>query len=289
MSRAHLVAVATILMWSSLAVLTVSVKHISPLLSVGLVLIVASLPGLRYWRRWNMSVKCWLYSTIGMFGYHYFLFDAFAKAPAINVNLIQYLWPLFIVLGTPLVTRLSLNWGNILGGVMGFAGIAVALSPGGGAFSTEHLMGYSEALLAALLWAFYTLSNKNNKQMSVSTVAGICFISGVLSVSSYFLLGAGASALSLGSKEILSIIALGLGPMGLAFYTWDYAVRHGDPRFIGALCYFIPLISTLLMVFVYRDIELDVFHLIALAFVSLGASLGKVVESLSSRRTSLIN
>ncbi|SEF40874.1 DMT family transporter [Vibrio hangzhouensis] len=287
MNPAHLVAVITILMWSSLAVLTVSVKHISPLLSVGLVLIVASLPGLRYWRQWNMPIKYWIFSITGMFGYHYLLFDAFAKAPAINVNLIQYLWPLFIVLGSPLVTRLPLNWGHILGGILGFGGIAIALSPSEGSFSGKYLLGYTEALLAALLWTFYTLSNKKNKHMSISTVAGICFISGVLSVVCYFLVMPSSQGVTLDGKDVLSIIALGLGPMGLAFYTWDYAVRHGDPRFIGTLCYFTPLISTLLMVFVYQDIELEMVHLIALAFVSIGALLGRIVKDRPSRRAQI--
>lgn len=231
-----------------------------------------------------MPIKNWLFSIIGMFGYHYFLFDAFSKAPAINVNLIQYLWPLFIVLATPIVTQFSLNWGHILGGVLGFTGVGVALAPSQSTFSDEHMLGYLEALIAALLWAFYTLSNKNNKQMSVSVVAGICFISGILSVGSFVLLNHDVNALLLDITDVLLIIALGLGPMGLAFYTWDYAVRNGDPRFIGSLCYFTPLLSSVLMVLIYKEIELGLSHFIALFLVSIGAGMGRLVEYLTNRR-----
>ncbi len=278
MSMAHLIAVATIIMWSSLAALTVSLAHIPPLLSVGLVLMIAALPGLRYWRTWRLSAGQWACGVLGMFGYHFFLFDAFSRAPALNVNLIQYLWPLFIVLGTPLAIRLALNWGHIVGALLGFVGIAITLSADAIRIAPEHALGYAEALLAALLWAFYTLANKRNVGMPVSAVAGICLLSGLLSVATYLLVTPAPLALRLAPADIGAVLALGLGPMGLAFYSWDYAVRHGDPRFIGALSYLTPLLSTLLMVLLHRELALGLHHLLALLLIVCGASLGKLVK-----------
>tara|TARA_R110001583_G_scaffold143414_1_gene295556 strand:- start:6103 stop:6300 length:198 start_codon:yes stop_codon:yes gene_type:complete len=47
------------------------------------------------------------------------------------------------------------------------------------------------------------------------------------------------------TSDLLVIGLLGLGPMGLSFYTWDYAIRHGDTRVIGALAYLAPLLSVI--------------------------------------------
>jgi drug/metabolite transporter (DMT)-like permease len=41
---------------------------------------------------------------------------------------------------------------------------------------------------------------------------------------------------------------LGLGPVGIAFFVWDYGVKRGDIQALGAFSYASPLISTLLLV-----------------------------------------
>ena len=45
-----------------------------------------------------------------------------------------------------------------------------------------------------------------------------------------------------------AVVALGLGPVGAAFYVWDYGVKHGDIQTLGVLAYGAPLLSTLLLV-----------------------------------------
>jgi len=48
--------------------------------------------------------------------------------------------------------------------------------------------------------------------------------------------------------EWLGVIGLGLGPVGAAFFTWDYGTKHGDIQVLGALAYGAPLISTVVLV-----------------------------------------
>ena len=43
------------------------------------------------------------------------------------------------------------------------------------------------------------------------------------------------------------LLALGLGPMGTAFYLWDVAMKRGDPRVVGVLAYATPVLSTALL------------------------------------------
>jgi len=45
-----------------------------------------------------------------------------------------------------------------------------------------------------------------------------------------------------------AIVGLGLGPVGLAFYVWDYGVKHGDLRLLGVAAYAAPALSTLILV-----------------------------------------
>ena len=46
----------------------------------------------------------------------------------------------------------------------------------------------------------------------------------------------------------VSVVGLGLLPVGLAFYVWDYGVKNGDIQILGASSYAAPLLSTLILI-----------------------------------------
>ena len=48
------------------------------------------------------------------------------------------------------------------------------------------------------------------------------------------------------------MVGLALGPMGLAFFVWDFGTKHGNVTLLGALSYFAPLLSTVLLVMAGR-------------------------------------
>jgi drug/metabolite transporter (DMT)-like permease len=48
--------------------------------------------------------------------------------------------------------------------------------------------------------------------------------------------------------EWLAVLCLGLGPVGVAFFTWDYGVKRGNIKVLGAFSYAAPLLSTLLLI-----------------------------------------
>jgi drug/metabolite transporter (DMT)-like permease len=55
---------------------------------------------------------------------------------------------------------------------------------------------------------------------------------------------------SLSGQDVMLLIALGIGPLGAAFYLWDAALKRGDARQIGILSYITPLASTALLLVV---------------------------------------
>jgi drug/metabolite transporter (DMT)-like permease len=50
------------------------------------------------------------------------------------------------------------------------------------------------------------------------------------------------------TTQWLAIIALGIGPVGAAFYTWDIGMKRGDIRVLGAASYATPLLSTAFLI-----------------------------------------
>ena len=50
------------------------------------------------------------------------------------------------------------------------------------------------------------------------------------------------------TSEWLAILALGIGPVGLAFFTWDYGMKYGNIKLLGTLSYIAPLLSSILLI-----------------------------------------
>jgi acetoacetyl-CoA reductase len=54
----------------------------------------------------------------------------------------------------------------------------------------------------------------------------------------------------------LAVLGLGLMPVGLAFYTWDFGVKRGDIQLLGVAAYAAPLLSTIILIAAgYRDLH----------------------------------
>ena len=273
---AVLQSLTAILIWSTLAVLGSRLGHLPPFLSVGLALVVGGLVGLPRMRDWNVPAGTLAVGIGGIFGYHALLFTAFRLAPAVEVNLLQYLWPLLIVVLSPLYLRgTRLTPHHVVGALLGLAGAGLVITGGKLGLQRANLTGYLLALCAAFTWSSYSLLTKRVRSFPTGAVGGFCLASGLLSLGLY---AAGSAASgrpfpALTVRDGLLILLLGLGPMGAAFYLWDAALKRGDSRVIGALAYLTPLLSTLNLV-LWGGRRLSGMSLAAMGLIVVGAVLG---------------
>ncbi len=248
---ALLLAGAAILLWGSLALLSSRLSHIPPVLMTGMSLTIAGALGLARVRDWRVPVRTLLLGVGGIFGYHLMLFTAFQLAPVVEANLVNYLWPLLIVLLSPLVLRgHGLRAHHIIGAVMGLAGAALIATGGSLHPDLRALPGYLLAAAAALTWALYSLLTKRVPPFPTGAVGAFCLGAGLLSLAAYFLQAGVGGFTVIQPADWPVLVVLGVGPMGAAFFLWDAALKRGDPRVIGSLSYLTPLLSTLALVWV---------------------------------------
>jgi drug/metabolite transporter (DMT)-like permease len=273
-----LLALASIAIWSSLAFLNSRVNSLPPFLSVGIALCAGGLVGLFKIREWRVPLRTFAVGVGGIFGYHALLFCAFRMAPAVEVNLINYLWPLLIVLLSPVILKgFRLGPRHVLGATLGLAGAFLIASGGALGFDPSALPGYLLAAAAALVWACYSLLTKRLPPFSTGAVGGFCLASGALSLACYAggLVVAGSPFPAIRPVEWAYLAVLGIGPMGGAFYAWDAALKRGDPRVIGSLSYLTPLLSTLILVFLGGK-EFSLVAGIAMSLIVAGAVVGSL-------------
>jgi len=247
MNAANLYALGAIALWASLAALGVSLAHVPPFLLTGLGLLVGSLIALplsRFdWRQWRVPTGTLAIGLYGLFGYHFLFFIALRHAPPVQANLVNYLWPLGIVVMAPLFLRgVRLAPRHIAAALVGFAGAALAIVGGAPRAEATWAWGYLPAAGAAFIWASYSLLTQRVAAFPTAAIGGFAALSGALSLLCHALL---EPAVALSARDIALIAALGLGPLGGAFFLWDAALKRGDPRQIGVLSFLTPLLSTL--------------------------------------------
>ena len=250
MKRALPLTLFTLALWSSLAFLGTHLSRLPAFLVTGVALCVGALISLPRYRQWRVPLKALAVGVGGIFGYHFLYFTAFRLAPPVEVNLMNYLWPLLIVVLTPvLLPGHSLRPQHLIGAALGLAGAGLIVTGGQLRLDLANLPGYACGAAAALIWAVYSLLTKRLPPFPTEAVGGFCLISGLLSLGLYAIESAviGQFTLPTGPDWLL-LAVLGIGPMGLAFFTWSAALKRGDPRIIGALAYLTPLASTLLLV-----------------------------------------
>ncbi|MDZ7864686.1 DMT family transporter [Acidovorax sp.] len=249
--QANLHALGAIALWASLASLGVSLAHVPPFLLTGIALIIGSIPAwpfvLRDPSQWRIPLRTLALGVYGLFAYHFLLFIALRHAPPVEANLVNYLWPLFIVVLTPVVLPgVSLRWPHVLAALLGFGGAAIAIV-GGRELSGTLAWGYVPAFAAALIWATYSLMTKRVAAFPTTAIGLFGLVSGVLSLLCHVAL---EPAATLASRDWLLLAVMGLGPLGASFFLWDKALKLGDARHIGILSYITPLASTALLIVV---------------------------------------
>jgi drug/metabolite transporter (DMT)-like permease len=245
---ANVYALGAIALWSTLASLGLALGHVPPFLLTGLALVIGSIPAWPLARQWRVPASTLALGVYGLFGFHFLLFIALRHAPPVEANLVNYLWPLLIVVLAPwLLPGMKLRAAHVVAAIAGFAGAAIAILGAGATASGGWSWGYVAALASAFIWSTYSLLTRRVAPFPTAAIGLFGLMSGVLSLLCHWVLEAPAA---LQMRDWGLIAVMGLGPLGAAFFLWDRALKLGDPRQIGVLSYVTPLASTVLLMVV---------------------------------------
>lgn len=255
MNKATAVGFLAILMWSLLATLTAFSGKVPSLLLTAMTFFIGTLPGIVMWIKKPETLKdlkqplpVWLVGVGGLFGYHFLYFTALRNAPPVDAALINYLWPLFIVLGSALMPGEKLRWYHVLGALLGFSGmVLVVAGKSGFVIEEKNVFGYLVALASAFAWASYSLLSRKMAKVPTTVVAAFCLITSILALICHFIFNE-PFILPADRIQWMAVLLLGLFPVGLAFYCWDFGVKRGNIQLLGVASYSAPLLSTLIMV-----------------------------------------
>ena len=251
---ATLIGLTAILMWSLLAVLAVATGKIPAFQLAAMTFAIGALVGFLTWVGRPDAVSAlrqpplvWVVGVGGLFGYHALYFLALRFAPPAEAGLLNYLWPLLIVLFSSLLPGERLRLHHVIGALLGLAGTVLLLAGNfGGGFAPGQAPGLIAAFVAAFVWAIYSVMSRRLKSVPTDAVAGFCLATALLAAVMHGMIE--VTVWPDTSAQWLAIIALGVGPVGAAFYAWDIGMKRGDIRVLGAASYATPLLSTGLLI-----------------------------------------
>lgn len=252
-NTATLVGFVAVLLWALLALFTVGTSPVPALQLNAVTFAIGGVIGLVWLGSTGgfadlraVPMRVYLFGTAGLFGYHFLYFSALRLAPPAEAGLIAYLWPLLIVLFSGLLPGEVLRRGHVLGGLIGFAGAALIVANGFGGFDVGALPGYGLALLCALTWSGYSVLSRRLGAVPTASVVVFCLATSVLSAVAHLFLEQTVWPTS--ATGWLSIIGLGVGPVGIAFFVWDVGVKKGDLQLLGVASYAAPVLSTFALI-----------------------------------------
>jgi drug/metabolite transporter (DMT)-like permease len=251
--RATSVGAGAVLLWAALAVLATAAGPVPPFQLVAMAFALAFALALGTWivrgetvvRHLALAPRVWALGIGGLFGYHACYFAALSLAPPVEANLINYLWPLLIVLFSGLLPGERLTAWHLAGAAAGLAGCAVLIGIDAARVQPQFIPGYVAAAAAAVIWAGYSVLSRRFGHVPTDAVGAFCGATALLAAAAHFVFE--TTYWPLGG-EWLAVLGLGLGPVGTAFFLWDVGMKRGDIKALGALSYATPLLSTLLLI-----------------------------------------
>ncbi|HQZ13771.1 MAG TPA: EamA family transporter [Devosia sp.] len=253
-STATLIGFSAILLWAFLAFFTAASGTMPAFQLTAITFAIGGLAGVVLWafrpqamRALRQPWPVWLLGVGGLFGYHALYFAALRTAPPVEAGLINYLWPLLIVLLSALLPGERLRWHHVAGALLALAGAALVVTGGQGlTLKSEYMTGYLCALAAALTWAVYSVLSRRFANVPSDAITGFCLATAVLAAACHLMFE--TTVWPNTAWQWAALVGLGLGPVGLAFYVWDIGVKHGDIQVLGAASYAAPLLSTSILV-----------------------------------------
>lgn len=247
-NKANICGISTIVIWFTTPLMLALMGSMPPFLIGAVSFLGAFFLAVAWWvykgedirRKFDMSPASYALGFYGIGLYNTVYIYAVKTGPLLEVNLINYLWPAFLIIFGGLLQKTKPDTTALLGIVFCFAGCwFVFKSRGTLSFSGSHLM-LLLAALGSLMWASYSALSKYAR-IGSDQIAVFFLLTGLLMLCLHLLFEKAVWPTAIVGWSALGLYMAGRG----AFMLWHYAMKHGQARFLGSLSYFIPLFATL--------------------------------------------
>lgn len=224
----------------------------------------------------GLKGKSWLHAIflglLGTYLYYILLYFGYANAQGIEVLVIQYSWPIFVVLLSVLILNERLTIFRVVSVLLGFFGVFIVLTKGD--FSNIHISNLQVDLLvlvAAFVFGLFSVLSKKIKLEPLTLISIYYLTATILSFFSMLVF----SKFTLPTKEtILPIMVNGIFVNGISYLFWIKALKESEASFVAPFVFLTPVISTIYLVLFFKE-EFVPVYAIGLVAIILGGLLNR--------------
>ena len=210
---------------------------------------------------------------LGTYLYYILLYFGYKNAKGLEVLVLQYSWPIFIVLLSTVLLKEKLTKKKILSIVIGFLGVIFMLTKGN--FAQIHLNNIKVDILVIFGAFAFALFSVLSKKVTIDAytlntiyffTATICSFISMLTFSSFKLPN---------THSLLPIIINGLFVNGISYLFWIKALKYAPASFVAPFVFLTPIVSSLYLVLFFGEIFLSIY-LVGMILVIIGGVIGTV-------------
>lgn len=216
-------------------------------LSIGFILTLLKLSISKQWRCIKQPWYIWLIGISGIYGTDLLFYAALKHAPVAQIDLINYLWPIILIIATSLLPSEKCSWQHVLAGLIGLFAVYILLTNGQGfaSFQAQYAWGYLLAFIEACVWVSYCLSSRIFYKTPIEMIGMYLGVGAIISLALHHHY---ETTIIPNGKEWLFLCCIGILASCGAYYFWDFAIKHGNIKLLSILSYGNPIISAGLLV-----------------------------------------
>jgi drug/metabolite transporter (DMT)-like permease len=204
---------------------------------------------------------------LGVFLYTLLLFEALKIMSAQEAFILNYLWPIIVVILSAVILGEKLTTRKIIGVFFSFLGVFIIITAGDPlSLSYTNLRGSLYVLLAAVSYGLFSVMGKKLNYDGYLSMMFYYFFGTVFS-SIPVLVQASFPRLTL--TQILGVLWLGVFANGLAFVLWFQALKYGDTTLMSNIVFLTPFLS-LVYAYLLLGEKIIVTSVIGLTLIVIG-------------------
>ncbi|MDR6549917.1 drug/metabolite transporter (DMT)-like permease [Paenibacillus qinlingensis] len=186
---------------------------------------------------WMLVLACGVFTFL----YDFLYLKSLELIPAVEASMLNYLFPIFIVIFAIPIHKEKLNCYKILSMIMGLLGTILLITKGNFTnFSFTNLEGDLLAISAAVSWGLFTnLVKKNKKDMLMSTFV-ITLVAWLLAIVGMLVYSQGKL---LQMVDFYGVLWLCLSNIVFGFFLYFRALKYSSASLIASFTFFAPFVT----------------------------------------------
>jgi len=207
------------------------------------------------------------------FLYYLLLYYGYKEANGLEVLVIQYMWPIFIVILSLFILKETLTKNKLLSVIFGFIGVSIVVTKGD--FTQLNFTNVDVLLivmLGAIVFALFSVLSKK-VTTNLTNAVMVYFFSAILF--SYITMSMFSTFIFPSSKEWFSIIVNGVFLNGVSYLFWIKALQSMDASKVAPYIFITPILSAFFLI-LFFDEPILMAYLVGLVFVIISGLLNSI-------------